>query len=261
MPKFAANLTMMFKEVPFTERFARAAACGFKAVEFLWPYDYKKEELAALLKENGLTLALFNTTAGDVEHGQWGHAALPGYEAEFKDEIECALDYALALDCRTVHVMSAVVPYPEEKELCRQVFIHNMRKAAALFARHGKVLTMEALCPDIKKNYLYYSQYETMALRAAIGMENVFTQLDTFHAQMVDGNLTHLIRDFAGAYAHVQVAAAPSRHEPDEGEIDYRYIFKLFDEVGYQGYIGCEYNPRGRTEDGLAWFEPYKAQQ
>ena len=157
--------------------------------------------------------------------------------------------------------MSAVVPYLDEKELCRQVFIKNMRMAADLFAKHNKVLTMEALCPDIKPRYLYHSQYETMALRNEIGKDNVFTQLDTFHAQMVDGNLTHLIRDFKGQYGHVQIAAAPSRHEPDEGEIDYGYIFKLFDEVGYQGYIGCEYNPRGDTKAGLGWFEPYKAEQ
>ncbi len=261
MPKFAANLTMMFKEVDFLDRFEQAAQCGFKAVEFLWPYDYDKNELAKILKETGLKIALFNTTAGDTAHGEWGHAALAGREADFKAEIESALDYAIALDCKTVHVMSAVVPYPEEKELCRQVFIKNMRMAADLFAQHDKVLTMEALCPDIKPRYLYHSQYETMALREAIGRPNVFTQLDTFHAQMVDGNLTHLIRDFKGIYGHVQVAAAPSRHEPDEGEIDYNYIFKLFDEVGYQGYIGCEYNPRGDTKAGLGWFEPYKASQ
>ncbi|MBQ9274373.1 MAG: TIM barrel protein [Succinivibrio sp.] len=261
MPKFAANLTMMFKEVSFLERFEQARACGFKAVEFLWPYDFSKEELSAVLKQTGLKVALFNTVAGNVQGGEWGHAALPGREADAKAELEQALDYAVALNCDTVHVMSAVVPYPWEKEMCRQVFIRNMRWAADKFAKHGKRLTMEALCPDIKPRYLYHSQYETMALREEIGRDNVFTQLDTFHAQMVDGNLTHLIRDFTGAYGHVQIAAAPSRHEPDEGEIDYGYIFKLFDEVGYQGYIGCEYNPRGDTKAGLQWFEPYKSQQ
>ncbi|MDO5537462.1 MAG: TIM barrel protein [Desulfovibrionaceae bacterium] len=257
MPKFAANLTMMFKEVDFLERFEAAAKCGFKAVEFLWPYAYDKNELAKILKDNGLEVALFNTTAGDTAAGEWGHAGLPGREAEAKAELEQALEYAIALNCHTVHVMSCVVPYPAEKEMCRQVFIKNMRWAADLFAKEGKVLTMEALCPDIKPRYLYHSQYETLALMEEIGKDNVFIQLDTFHAQMVDGNLTHLIRDFAGKYGHVQIAAAPSRHEPDEGEINYEYIFKLFDEVGYKGYIGCEYNPRGKTEDGLSWLTPY----
>lgn len=248
---------MMFKEVDFLQRFEAAAKCGFKAVEFLWPYAYDKNELAKLLKDLKLDLALFNTTAGDTAKGEWGHAGLAGREADARAEIEQALDYAVALNCKTVHVMSAVVPYPEEKEICRQVFIKNMRWAADRFAKYDKILTMEALCPDIKPRYLYHSQYETLALREEIGKDNVFTQLDTFHAQMVDGNLTHLIRDFAGKYGHVQVAAAPSRHEPDEGEIDYKYIFKLFDDVGYKGYIGCEYNPRGKTEDGLGWLKPY----
>lgn len=257
MPKFAANLTMMFKEVPFLERFQKAAASGFKAVEFLWPYEYGKEELKAILKENGLTMALFNTTAGDTASGEWGHAALPGRESDFRAEIEQALDYAAALNCRTVHVMAAVVPFPEMYAQCRATFVSNMRKAADAAAKLGVNLTMEALCPEIKKNYLYHSQYETMALRAEIDRPNVFTQLDTFHAQMVDGNLTRLIRDFKGIYGHVQIAAAPSRHEPDEGEIDYSYIFRLFDEIGYDGFIGCEYAPRGGTEEGLSWFKPY----
>lgn len=257
MPKFAANLTMMFKEVEFLERFEQAAACGFKAVEFLWPYDYDKNELAKLVQDLKLEVALFNTTAGDVAHGQWGHAALPGYEAEFKGEIEQALEYAIALKCPTVHVMSAVVPHPWEKELCTQVFIKNMRMAADLFAKEGKILTMEALCPEIKPGYLYHSQYETLSLAQQIAKDNVLIQLDTFHAQMVDGNLSYLIKNYAGKYGHVQIAAAPSRAEPDEGEINYPYIFKLLDEVGYKGYVGCEYNPRGNTKEGLGWLKPY----
>lgn len=257
MPKFAANLTMMFKEVPFLERFEQAASCGFKAVEFLWPYAYGKAELKALLKENQLKIALFNTSAGDVTQGEWGHAALPGRESDFKVELDQALDYADALGCKTVHVMSAVVPFAEMYAQCRATFVTNMRRAADAAAKIGVNLTMEALCPEIKKNYLYHSQYETMALRAEIARPNVFTQLDTFHAQMVDGNLTRLIKDFKGIYSHVQIAAAPSRHEPDEGEVDYDYIFKLFDEVGYDGYIGCEYAPRGDTKEGLSWFSKY----
>lgn len=259
MPKFAANLTMMFKEVPFLERFKEAADSGFKAVEFLWPYEYDVKELKKILDDNHLEIALFNTTAGDVAKGEWGHAALAGREDDFKQEIDEALEYAITLNCPTVHVMSAVVPHPEEKELCRRVFVKNMRMAADMFAKHNKVLTMEALCPEIKPCYLYHSQYETLALAEEIGKENVKIQLDTFHAQMVDGNLSYLIKNFKGKYGHVQIAAAPSRNEPDEGEINYDYIFKLFDEVGYDGYIGCEYNPRGNTKDGLTWLKPYLA--
>ena len=175
--------------------------------------------------------------------------------------IEQALEYAAALDCRTVHVMAGIVPYPAEQELCRQIFIQRLRWAADRFAKYGRSITIEALCPDIKPHYLFSSQYQAMALRTEIGRDNVFTQLDTFHAQKVDGNLTHLIRDFAGVYGHVQIASMPDRHEPDHGEIDYRWIFRLLEEVGYQGYIGCEYNPRGRTASGLAWFKDYEYAQ
>ncbi len=258
MPRFAANLTMLFKEHEFLERFEQAAKNGFEAVEFLWPYAYKKQELKQILDDTHLTLALFNTTAGDTAKGEWGHAALPGRETEFSDEIEQALDYADALNCKTVHVMSAVVPFECERELCHQVFVANMRKAAQRASKFGVTLTMEALCPEIKRNYLYSSQYETMALAREIGCDNVKTQFDTFHAQMVDGNLTRLIRDFKGAYAHVQIAAAPSRQEPDEGEINYDYIFKLLDDCGYRGYVGCEYNPRTTTVAGLGWFEKWR---
>lgn len=256
MPKFAANLSMMFKEKPFLERFGAAAGSGFKAVEFLWPYDFSIAEIKEALGGT-LELALFNTRPGDVAKGEWGIAALPGREQEFQDGFEESLEYASKLGCKLVHVMAGVVPTQEERELFLQTFIANVRKAAARAQKFGISLTLEALCPEIKQRYLYKSQYESMAVRAAIGMDNVFTQLDLFHAQMVDGNLSRLIRDYKGAYAHVQIASAPGRHEPDEGEIRYPYIFRLLDEAGYRGWIGCEYNPRRKTEDGLEWMKPY----
>lgn len=257
MPRFAANLSTLFKEVDFLDRFHEAASCGFKAVEFLFPYDYKKEELKKILDENKLEVALFNTVPGDPSKGEWGHAGVPGKEQDFKAEIENSLDYAIALNCKTVHVMSAVVPHPWEKEIYKRTFVKNIRMAAALFAKYDKHITMEALCPEIKPNYLYHSQFETLELMEEIACDNVFIQLDIFHAQMVDGQLTHLIKDYVGKYGHVQIASAPDRHEPDEGEINYPYIFKLFDEVGYKGYIGCEYNPRTTTKEGLSWIKPY----
>lgn len=258
MLKFAANLTMMFKEYDFLDRFEHAAKAGFNAVEFLWPYEYDKNELARIIKENNLKVALFNTTAGDVSKGQWGHAGLIGMEKEFKSEIETSLDYAIALDCKTIHVMSCVLERPWEKDLCKRTFIKNMRMAADLVGKYGINLTIEALCPEIKPGYLYHSQYETLDLCEQIAKENVFIQLDTFHAQMVDGNLSHLITKYAGKYGHVQVASVPYRNEPDEGEINYEYIFDLLQKVGYQGYIGLEYNPRSKTEDGLGFLKKYK---
>lgn len=257
MPRFAANLTMMFTDVPFVERFDRAARAGFKAVEFLWPYEIEKNELKAILKDTKLEVALFNTKAGDTSKGRWGHAGLVGFEKEAKEDFDLALDYATTIGCKTVHVMSCVVPHPNEKEICKRTFVNNMHIASDMFIKHNINLTMEALCPDIKPNYLYHSQYETLALMREINRPNVFIQLDTFHAQMVDGNLSYLIKNFKDCYAHVQVASAPMRHEVDEGEINYEYIFKLFDEVGYKGFIGLEYNPRGNTEDGLGFIKPY----
>ncbi|MDU1271238.1 MAG: TIM barrel protein [Escherichia coli] len=231
MPRFAANLSMMFTEVPFIERFAAARKAGFDAVEFLFPYDYSTLQIQKQLEQNHLTLALFNTAPGDINAGEWGLSALP---------------------------MAGVVPAGEDAERYRAVFIDNLRYAADRFALHGKRILVEALSPDVKPHYLFSSQYQALAIVEEVARDNVFIQLDTFHAQKVDGNLTHLIRDYAGKYAHVQIAGLPDRHEPDDGEINYPWLFRLFDEVGYQGWIGCEYKPRGLTEEGLGWFDAWR---
>lgn len=235
MPRFAANLSMMFTEVPFIERFAAARKAGFDAVEFLFPYNYSTLQIQKQLEQNHLTLALFNTAPGDINAGEWGLSALPGREHEAHADIDLALEYALALNCEQVHVMAGVVPAGEDAERYRAVFIDNIRYAADRFAPHGKRILVEALSPDVKPHYLFSSQYQALAIVEEVARDNVFIQLDTFHAQKVDGNLTHLIRDYAGKYAHVQIAGLPDRHEPDDGEINYPWLFRLFDEVGYQG--------------------------
>lgn len=150
--------------------------------------------------------------------------------------------------------MAGVVPTGEDAGLCREVFIDNLRYAAERFAPHGKRVLIEALSPGVKPDYLFSSQYQALAIVKDVSRPNVFIQLDTFHAQKVDGNLTRLIRDYAGKYAHVQIAGLPDRHEPDDGEINYSWLFRLFDEVEYPGWIGCEYTPRTHTEAGLGWF-------
>ncbi len=154
--------------------------------------------------------------------------------------------------------MAGVVPTGEDAERYRAVFIDNLRYAADRFAPHGKRILVEALSPGVKPHYLFSSQYQALAIVEDVARDNVFIQLDTFHAQKVDGDLTHLIRDYAGKYAHVQIAGLPDRHEPDDGEINYPWLFRLFDEVGYQGWIGCEYKPRGLTEEGLGWFDAWR---
>ncbi|AIQ99385.1 hydroxypyruvate isomerase [Pluralibacter gergoviae] len=257
MPKFAANLSTQFNEYAFPERFGAAAKAGFRAVEFLFPYDYPAEVIKAELDKHQLKLVLFNTAPGDVQAGEWGLSAVPGREAQARADIDRALEYALALNCPQVHVMAGVVPPGADRAAYEAALIGNLRYAAERFAPHGINLLLEALNPLTKPNYLYASQYQTLEMAARIDRPNVFTQLDLFHAQRVDGNLSHLIREYAGRYRHIQIASVPDRREPDEGEISYPYLFKLLDEVGYDGWIGCEYIPRGRTEAGLGWLAPY----
>ncbi|MGL4723410.1 MAG: HPr family phosphocarrier protein [Scandinavium sp.] len=258
MPRFAANLSMMFTEVPFMERFAAAAQAGFQAVEFLFPYDYPPATIREQLDKYGLTLALFNTSPGEVNAGEWGRSVLPGREQEAREDIDLALEYALALGCEQVHVMAGVVPQDADPEACRATFISNLRYAAERFAPHGKRVLVEALSPGVKPGYLFASQYQALAIVDEVDRANVFLQLDTFHAQKVDGNLSHLIREYAGRYVHVQVASLPDRNEPDDGEINYPWLFQLFDAVGYRGWIGCEYHPRTTTAAGLGWLAAWR---
>lgn len=257
MPRFAANLSMMFTEVPFIERFAAARKAEFDAVEFLFPYDYSPQQIQQQLMQNYLMLVLLNTAPGDINAGEWGLSAPPGREREARADIDLALKYALALNYEQVHVISGVVPVGEDAERYRAVFIDNLRYAADRFAPHGKRILVEALSSGVKPHYLSSSQYQALAIVEEVVRDNVFIQLDTLHAQKVDGNLTHLIRDYAGRYAHVQIAGLPDRHKPDDGGIGYPWLLCLFDEVGYQGWIGYEYKPRDLTEEGLGWFDAW----
>lgn len=258
MPKFAANLSTMFTDLPFMARFDAAAAAGFRGVEFLFPYDFSAEELKQALSRNELELVLFNTGPGNVEAGEWGVSAIPGREAEARHDIDQALEYARALGCPQVHIMAATVPQGADREAYCQTFVENLRYAADRFAPHGIRILLEALNPKTKPGYLYSSQYQTLEMVKRIDRPGIYTQLDLFHAQLVDGNLSQLICDHAGQYQHIQIASAPDRHEPDEGEINYPWLFDLIDRSGYQGWIGCEYFPRGDTAEGLGWLTPYK---
>lgn len=258
MLKFAANISTMFTELPLLERFAAAAGAGFTGVEFLFPYEYPADLLAQQLRQHHLQLVLFNTAPGNVAAGEWGLTALPGREADARRDIDRALEYAVALKCPSVHIMAGVVPDGADVNRYRQTFMDNLRYASDVFAGHPIQLLLEALSPGVKPHYLYSSQYQTLEIARAVNRPNVFTQLDLFHAQRVDGNLSRLITEFAGRYGHIQIASAPDRHEPDEGEINYRYVFELLDSIHYAGWIGCEYLPRAGTVEGLEWFKAYK---
>jgi hydroxypyruvate isomerase len=257
MPKFAANLSMMFTELPFLERFEAAATEGFTAVEFLFPYDYPAELLAEKLRHHGLQQVLFNTAPGNADAGEWGLTAVPGREQDARADIDRALAYAIALNCPRVHVMAGVVPPGEDWQRYRDTFIDNIRYAADSFAQHGIKVLIEALSPKVKPNYLFSSQYQAAKLVEAVDRPSVFIQFDFFHAQLVDGNISGLMTALAGRYAHIQIASVPERHEPDDGELNYPWLFAQLDRLGYNGWIGCEYKPRGDTRAGLGWIRPY----
>lgn len=257
MPKFAANLTMMFTEVPFPERFAAAARAGFQAVEFLFPYEYTPQEVAGWLKENRLENALFNLPPGDWAAGERGLASLPGREEEFRAGVARGLEYALAMGTPKLHAMAGLLPAGADRAAHRETYIANLRHAARELARHGRTLLIEPINQRDMPGYFLSLQAEAHAIREAVGEPNLLVQMDLYHAQIMEGDLAvKLKRHFAGI-GHIQIAGVPARHEPDEGELNYPYLFRLMDELGYEGWVGCEYRPRGKTEDGLGWLKTW----
>jgi hydroxypyruvate isomerase len=255
MPKFAANLTMMFNEVAFPERFAAAAQAGFKGVEFLFPYDHAPREVARWLQENKLTNVLFNLPPGDWAAGERGLASLPGREQEFRASVARALDYAHALGTKRLHAMAGILPEGADRNGHREIYIENLRYAAREVGKHGITLLVEPINTRDMPGYFLNTQAEAQAIRAVVGEPNLKVQMDFYHAQIVEGDLAMTFRQYFDGVGHVQIASVPARNEPDDGEVNYRYLFRLLDELGYDGWIGCEYRPRGRTEDGLGWMK------
>ncbi|MES2113682.1 MAG: 2-oxo-tetronate isomerase [Pseudomonadota bacterium] len=254
MPRFAANLTMMFNEVAFPQRFAAAARAGFDAVEFLFPYEYTSDRVAGWLRESHLCNVLFNLPPGDWAAGERGIAALPGREAEFRVGVECALDYALAMGTPRLHMMAGLIPAGADLQAMEACYLENMRYAARALAPHGIELLIEPINGRDMPGYFLQTQARAHALREMAGEPNVKVQMDFYHAQIVEGDLATTLRRHVAGIGHVQVAGVPDRHEPDQGEVNYGYLFQLLDELGYAGWVGCEYRPRGRTEDGLGWL-------
>jgi len=257
VPNFAANLSMMFQEVDFLDRFSAAAKAGFRGVEFLFPYDFKASDIADRLKTHKLTQALFNTPPGNWGAGERGLAALPGRESEFRDGVARAIEYAKATDCRTIHTMAGLWPAGKSKAEGEAVYVDNVRYAADLAKKDGITVVIEPInTRDIPG---YFLNYTAQALRIIerVGRPNLKLQFDLYHVQIMEGDLATKVRALAGHYPHVQIAGNPGRHEPDIGEIHYPYLFDLFDEIGYQGWIGCEYRPKGDTLAGLGWAKKY----
>lgn len=257
MVQFAANLTTLFKEVPFLDRFERAAKAGFTAVESLFPYEFEIAELADRLERFGLTQVLINMPPGDWAAGDRGTAALPARRDEFRAAARTAFAYARGLGCKRVHAMSGVLPPGTDRSTCIATFLDNARWAADLAAEDGVTIVFEPLNVRDVPGYFVAHQLEMAALLREVGRDNVAVQLDYYHAQIMDGDLTRLTETLGAMIGHVQIASVPDRHEPDEGEVFFPHLFATLDRIGYAGFVGCEYNPRGVTEDGLGWLKPH----
>ncbi|MEM9148109.1 MAG: 2-oxo-tetronate isomerase [Pseudomonadota bacterium] len=252
MPRFAANLSQMFQEVPFLERFGHAATAGFKAVEFLFPYEHEAAAIRAELDAHGLDLALYNTPPGNWDAGERGAAAVPGLDVRFEQDIERALTYAAVLKPRNIHVMAGIAQGPE----ARSDYVARLARAAAITPDQG--LVIEPINHRDMPGYHLQTTEAARAVIAEVAAPNLRLQLDLYHAQIMEGDLTRRIEALAPLIAHVQVAGVPLRHEPDAGELNFHALMETLDQVGYTGWVGCEYRPAGRTEDGLGWFSRYR---
>ncbi|SCK61930.1 hydroxypyruvate isomerase [Variovorax sp. HW608] len=265
MPRFAANLSMLYPELDFLDRFEAAARDGFKAVEYLFPYAYDQRELAARLSANGLQQVLFNGPPGDWDRGDRGIACVPGREAEFRDGVLKAIDYAVALSCPRIHVMAGLVPEGLEREAVQPTYLDNLHWAAVEAAKAGRDLLLEPINTRDIPRFFLNRQDHAHEIALAIGALNVQVQMDLYHCQIVEGDVAMKIRKYlpTGRVGHFQIAGVPERHEPDVGEMNYPYLFDVIDEVsaqcGWQGWVGCEYRPRrgavaNGTSDGLGWL-------
>lgn len=257
MPRFAANLSMMYQEHAFLERFGAAAKDGFKGVEFLFPYAYAAADLRARLAENGLTQALFNGPPGDWEAGERGLASLPGRESEFRKSVERALEYARVLGNERVHLMAGLIRPGEERARHRAVYVSNLAHAAKEAASAGVTVVIEPINTRDIPGFFLNRQDEAHAVCAEVGATNLKVQMDFYHCQIVEGDLALKLRKYISGIGHIQIAGVPERHEPDTGEINYPYLFALMDELGYAGWVGCEYRPKGGTSAGLGWMRDW----
>ena len=275
MPEFAANLSMMYTELPFFERFEAAARDGFRAVEYLFPYAHDAQELAACLKVNNLQQALFNAPPGGTDaasiarawdmDGSKGTACTPGREAEFKAGVALALAYAEKLNCPRIHVMAGLIPEGLTREDVQGTYINNLRWAAAEAAIAGVDVLMEPINTRDMPRFFLNRQDHAHEIIALVGAPNLKVQMDLYHCQIVEGDVALKIRKYlpTGRVGHIQIAGVPERHEPDVGELNYSYLLGVIDEVsvqcGWQGWVGCEYRPArggqpGGTSAGLGWL-------
>ena len=270
MPRFAANLSMLYNEHPFLDRFAAAAADGFTAVEYLFPYDFSAAELARRLEDHGLQQVLFNAPPGDWNTGERGLACLPGRQAEFRACIQRALDYAHTLNCPRIHVMAGLVPAGADRAELQHTYEDNLAWAAQQAAASGRTLLIEPINPRDIPGFFLNRQDEAHRIVQAIGSPHLKVQMDLYHCQIVEGDVAMKLRQYlpTGRVGHIQIAGVPQRHEPDLGELHHPYLFEVIDDVSaacsWDGWVGCEYRPArgtapGATSQGLGWLRAWQA--
>ena len=253
MPRFAANLSMLFAELPFMERFAAARAAGFEAVECQFPYAHGIDELAQALHANGLRQVLLNLPAGNWEAGERGIACHPQRVAEFREGVEQAMLYATALACPQVNCLAGIVPPGVDSAQAHNTFIGNLRHAAARLQTAGIRLLIEPINTYDIPGFFLSRTAQALAVLDEVGSNNLRIQYDVYHAQRMEGELANTLRQHLARIGHIQVADNPGRHEPGTGEINYAWLFQHIDAIGYDGWVGCEYKPLAGTEAGLGW--------
>lgn len=259
MPKFSANLTTMFTEVPFLDRFEQAAQAGFDAVEFQFPYDHSAADIRQRLEACGQRAVLFNAPAGDMAKGERGLACLPGREAEFREGIARAVDYAGRLGVGLVHCMAGTAPAGVPEIEIKALYIANLRHAAAALGRIDAVVTIEPLNEFDVPGYYVRRTGQAASIIDEVGAANVRVQYDLFHAARSEGKLAETLTRYLGKIGHIQIADCPGRHEPGTGATDFAFLLAHIDAIGYRGHVGCEYTPATTTEAGLGWLLPWRA--
>jgi hydroxypyruvate isomerase len=253
VPRFAANLTMLFGEMPFLDRFAAARAAGFRGVEYLFPYDFDKAELREQLQQHGMMQVLHNLPAGNWAAGERGIAILPDRVKEFRDGVHRAVDYAKALDCSQLNCLAGIAPDNADPFELNQVLVGNLRYAAEALSKEGIRLLIEPINTSDIPGFFLNRTEQAAQIVADVGSHNLFIQYDIYHMQIMEGDIARTLQKHLGRIAHVQLADNPGRNEPGTGEINYPFLFRHLDAIGYRGWVGCEYKPRTTTVDGLGW--------
>jgi hydroxypyruvate isomerase len=258
MPRFAANLSFLFTERPFLERFAAARDAGFIAVEFHFPYEFDRAALAEVVLTSGLEVVLFNLPAGDWAAGERGIACHPRRIAEFQDGVGQAIDYARLMGCGRLNCLAGIAPGDISHDKVRETLIENLRFAAAVTARAGIELVLEPLNTRDTPGFFVATTRAGIELIKSVGNDNLRLQYDVYHAQVMEGDLARTLQEYLPQIAHIQVADNPGRHEPGSGEINFSFLLQYLDRIGYAGWVGCEYKPNGRTEDSFGWLEAWR---